>query len=305
MEGGAAQPVGFIGVGNMGGAMAHRLLNAGYRLLLCDTNPAALEPLIAQGAEVASSPREIADRAEIVFACLPSPKVSMAVALGENGIVSGAKTRIYVETSTLGVATVKQIGEGLAGSGKMLVDAPISGGPLGAKNGTLSMMLAGSAKATDAISAMLPHIAKNIFNVGAQPGLGQICKVINNAISITGTTIACEAVVLGVKAGMDAHTLVDVLNASTGRNSATANKFPRHILPRTFDSGAPIEIGAKDIGLYLAEAERLGLPSLVGSSISQIWRMALSEGAGKNDITSLITMFEQWADVEVGGAKNT
>ena len=294
----AEGPIGFIGVGTMGAPMASRLIDAGHALFVYDIHREALEPLAAHGAAIAKSAREVADRAAIIFACLPSPEISIQVALGEDGIASGSAAQIYVETSTIGVKAIEFICAGLAESGVALVDAPVSGGRRGAQAGTLSMMLAGARDAAQRVEPLAAAFAQSRFHVGERPGLGQLCKVINNALSITGTTMACEAVALGIKGGLDARTLIDVLNASSGRNSATLLKFPRHILPRNFDSGATIEIGAKDIGLYLDEAERLELPSPIGTSVGQLWRLVMSEGAAEQDITSVFTFFERWAGIE-------
>ncbi len=293
--------IGFIGTGHMGGAMALRLIEAGYPLTVFDTNPAVLAPLQAQGGRVAGSPREVADVAEIVFACLPSREVSREVALGPDGVGEGRAVRVHVETSTIGLPTAQVIAEGLEKKGIQMLDAPVSGGPRGAHAGTLTMMTSGSQDVFERVRPVLQSIAHKVFRVGDRPGLAQVCKLVNNAISAIGMAAACEAVVTGVKAGLDATTLIEVINVSTGRNSATAEKFPTSILTRTFDYGGPLEIAVKDMHLYLELAEELGVPTWVANNAAALWQYAASQGGAKRDYTTLIQYLEKWAGIEVKG----
>jgi 3-hydroxyisobutyrate dehydrogenase-like beta-hydroxyacid dehydrogenase len=144
-------------------------------------------------------------------------------------------------------------------------------------------------------------LASRVFRAGDEVGAAQLCKIINNAIGITGAVIAYEAVVMGVKAGLDATLVIDLVNASTGRNAATMNRFPRSILPRSFDKFAPLGMASKDIEIYLEEARRLGVPAPLGAAVSQLWHMALNEPSVDGDGTSMIKMFERWAGVRVEG----
>ena len=246
--------VGFIGVGAMGAPMAERLLAAGYRVSVFDANPKAMAPLVAIGAVESSSPREAAAGAETVFACLPSPEISKRVALGPEGITGVEGLQTYVETSTIGTSAIKSIAQGLAARGIAVLDAPVSGGPRGARAGTLAMMVAGERAAFERARPLFDAIARNVFYIGAEPGLAQIAKLANNMISAAGMAAACEAAAMAVKAGVDARTLIDTVNASTGRNSATVDKFPQSILPRTFDYGGKLSTMYKDVALCLEEA---------------------------------------------------
>jgi 3-hydroxyisobutyrate dehydrogenase-like beta-hydroxyacid dehydrogenase len=297
----AGQRIGFIGTGSMGGPMVLHLLAAGHPVIACDKRAEALATLRDAGAEIAPSVRAVADAAEIVFACLPSREVSLDVALGLAGISGGGAVKIYIEMSTIGTAAMRQIATGLGERGIIVIDAPVSGGRRGAEERTISTIVAGPHDAFEAIRPFLSAISNTVFHVGEEPGLGQACKLVNNAISITGAAIAYEAVVIGVKAGLDASLLIDVINASTGRNSATVSKFPNAILPRRFNSGAAIDVLAKDIALYLEEAKRLDVPTWIGSSVEQLCRFAHIQGAGQQDGTSLIRFYEEWAGVEVKG----
>ncbi len=249
-----------------------------------------------------ASPRSVADEAEIVFGCLPSLTACKHVTAGGSGVIEGSKVRVYVEMSTLGLAGLLEVGAGLASAGIQLLDAPVSGGPHGAAAGTLSIIAAGPKAVLDRVSEVLNAISTKVIHVGEAPGQAQICKLVNNAISIASAAISYEAVVVGVKAGIPASTLIDVINASTGRNSTTTNRFPNSILRRIFSANAPLAISLKDIHLYLQEAEKAGVPSFVGSNVAQLWQLAASEMGTELDSSSVIKLFERWAGVEVKGS---
>jgi 3-hydroxyisobutyrate dehydrogenase-like beta-hydroxyacid dehydrogenase len=293
--------VGFIGCGAMGAPMVERLIDAGADVRIYDPDPAATAPLLARGAKLAQSVRDAAAGAPATFACLPSPEISVAVALGEGGIARSPGLQTYVEMSTIGSATMKRIAEGLAASGIAVLDAPVSGGPRGARAGTLATMVAGDRAAFERARPLLEAIARSVFYVGDTPGLGQVTKLANNMMSAAGMAIAFEAAAMAVKAGVDARTLIETVNASTGRNTATMEKFPVSILPRTFDYGGKLSIVYKDVALCLEEARRLGVPMWVGSSVVQMWFHAMSEGRGDDDYTTLLKTIERWAGVTVGG----
>jgi 3-hydroxyisobutyrate dehydrogenase-like beta-hydroxyacid dehydrogenase len=285
----------------MGAAMAERLIDAGHDVRVFDVNPAALRPLAARGATAAKSAREAATGAETVFACLPSPEVSRTVALGAEGILGCAGVRDYIETSTIGTQTVKTIAGEFTKAGIGFLDAPVSGGPRGARAGTLSMMVAGAPEVFERTQPLMQAIARNVFYVGAEPGLAQITKLANNMISAAGMAAAFEASALAVKAGVDARVFIDTVNASTGRNTATSDKFPASVLPRSFDYGGKLATMYKDVLLCLEESRQLKVPMWVGANVVQLWFHAMSQGRGEDDYTTLIQMIEEWAGVTVGG----
>jgi 3-hydroxyisobutyrate dehydrogenase-like beta-hydroxyacid dehydrogenase len=288
--------IAFIGVGAMGTPIAERLLAAGHVLTVFDVNAPAMQPLIARGALTASSARAAVAGAQAAFACLPSPEVSRQVAQE----VAGAEgLGIYIETSTIGTAAVKAIAQTLRGIG--FLDAPVSGGPRGARAGTLSTMVSGERADFERARPLLEAIAGKVFYMGEAPGLGQITKLANNMISAAGMAAACEAVVLAVKAGVDAGTLIDAINAGTGRNSATQDKFPQSILPRTFDYGGKLQTMYKDVELCFEEAKAMEVPMWVGASVVQLWFQAMVEGRAQDDYTTLIRMIEGWTGVTVEG----
>jgi 3-hydroxyisobutyrate dehydrogenase-like beta-hydroxyacid dehydrogenase len=288
--------LGFIGLGQMGAPMAERLLAPDVRLHVHDANPAAMAAFVEKGAVAHHSAASVADAAPIVFACLPSQPASRAVAAG---VAEGRAVQVYAEMSTIGRETVAGIAEMLGARGIAVVDAPISGGPPGARAGTLAMMAAGSADAVERVRPFLARIGRGVFVIGEKPGMAQVMKLVNNLLIATNMVAAFEALVMGAKAGLDADMMVDVLNASTGRSLVTTDIVPKAILPGTFDFGATTTIMSKDAELGVAEARALGVPIWTIEQAARLWRMGVMQGMGPADMTSLITILEGWAGTEV------
>jgi len=288
--------LGFLGLGQMGAAIAERLEAPDVRLHVYDPNHVAVAPFVLRGAVDEASAAAVAAAAPIVFACLPNGTASELVAAQ----VAGSSTlRIYVEMSTIGSPTMARIAQMLAKRGITLVDCPISGGPKGARAGTLSVIAAGPVAARDEVRPWLQRIGRNVFEVGEQPGQAQLMKLVNNLINAANMATAFEALVLGAKGGLDPTQMVDVINVSTGRNSATLDKVPKAVLPGTFDYGAKLSTMVKDVVLGLKEAEALGVPMWVHETVGQLWRFGATQGLGDADLTSLIQVLEDWAGVEV------
>jgi 3-hydroxyisobutyrate dehydrogenase-like beta-hydroxyacid dehydrogenase len=292
--------LGFVGLGNMGAPMASRLLDAGYELTVFDTREVALEPFVARGALAAPSPAAVASAVDTVLVSLPTPAIVRQVALGEGGIASGKMVKTFVDLSTTGPRAAQEIAAELAAHNIVAVDSPVSGGVSGAVKGTLAVMVSGPKDRHDALLPALQVIGK-VFYLGEKPGLGQMMKLANNLLSATAMAISCEAIVMGVKAGLDPKLMVDVINAGSGRNSATQEKFPRSILPRTFDYGFATGLMYKDVKLCLEEAQALGVPMWVASAVQQLWLVANSELGPESDFTRIIECIERWAGVEVKG----
>lgn len=293
-----AERVGFVGVGRMGGPMARRLIEAGYDLTIYDTSAAAIEALLDRGARRAASPAEVASAAEIVLLSLPTPAVVEAVALGPDGISSGSQCKILIDTSTTGSTYEKRIAAALAARGIVLADAPISGGVAGAEKGTLAVMVSAPDSVFQRIEPVLKHLGK-VFWVGKESGMGQTMKLVNNLLSATAMAITSEAMVMATKAGLDPALAIEVINAGTGRNSASADKFPRFVLPRTFHLGFAAALLDKDIRLCLAEADALGVPMVVGSAVKQMLAITVASEGPEADMTDMVKPLEKWAGVEV------
>jgi 3-hydroxyisobutyrate dehydrogenase-like beta-hydroxyacid dehydrogenase len=291
---------GFVGVGRMGGLMAIRLLDAGHTLSVFDTSEAALEPLLARGCRRADSAAAVASEAEIVFASLPTPAIVEKAALGETGAIKGSKIKIFIDMSTSGPRAAQRVAQGLAEKNIISVDAPVSGGLAGAKNGTLAVMVSCPKPTYAALEPVLTNFGK-LFFIGEKPGAAQTMKLANNLLAACALAISSEAMVMGAKAGLDAQVMLDVINVSSGRNSATQDKFPKSVLPRTFDFGFATGLSYKDVCLCLDEAESLGVPMIVGSAVRQLLAVTNSLYGPDSDFTSICKSVEQWAKVEVRG----
>jgi len=294
---------GFIGLGAMGSAIARRLAEAGVTLHVYDPDASRMAALQALGAVAQASPRAVADAAPVVYACLPDAEVSRAVAYGQDGVCRGGAMQVYVEMSTIGRRTLQDIDRALSAAGAAVVDAPVSGGPRGARAGTLSIIMAGRPEALARVRPQVRTMGSNVFEVGDEPGQAQMMKLVNNMISAANMVSAYEALVLGAKAGLDPDQMVRIINVSTGRNSATLDKVPKSILPGTFDYGASIKTIHKDVSLGLTEAHDLQVPMWLGQSVRQAWEFAITQGGGHLDFTALIKYMEEWAGVEVRSRK--
>jgi 3-hydroxyisobutyrate dehydrogenase-like beta-hydroxyacid dehydrogenase len=288
---------GFIGVGVMGRPMARRLIEAGHSLIVYDRDEQAVAELAALGAHAANSVREVADSARIVFTSLPTPAVFKQVALGDGGLVEGRALKILVDLSTVGSRAEKEVADGLLAKGIATVDAPVSGGAAGAKKGTLAIMAAGKPEAVNEVRALFEVLGK-VYVVGEEPGQGQLLKLLNNMLSSTAFAITSEAFVAGVRGGLDPEVMMSVINAGSGKNGATLDKFPKQVLPRTFDFGFPIGSVCKDIGLAVDECQALGVPMWVGSVARQVWNYAAMQDGKQRDMTELVKYVERWSSGE-------
>jgi len=292
------QVLGFVGVGRMGGPMAGRLLDAGHTLCVFDTNADAVKPLAARGATVAASAEDVGSRADIVFVSLPTPPIVQAVSLGDHGILKGTRLKTLIDLSTTGPTVAGVVAKAAAERGVAWVDSPVSGGVAGATKGTLAVMVSCDKDVFPLVDPVLKTFGKT-FYVGEKPGLAQIAKLANNLLAAAAIVLSSEAVVMGVKAGLDAKTLIDIINAGSGRNSATQDKFPRAVLTRTFDFGFSTGLSYKDVRLCLDEAEALGVPMIAGAAVRQVLAITQAKFGADSDFTSIAKVVEEWAGVEI------
>jgi 3-hydroxyisobutyrate dehydrogenase-like beta-hydroxyacid dehydrogenase len=290
--------VGFIGLGRMGDPIARRLIDRGFDLVIFDANPLTAQRLAEHGARIQQNARSVADHADVILVCLPTPEIVRSVVLGVHGVIEGSRAKYVVDLSTTGPRVAREMAAALQEKAKTLIDAPVTGGVAGAINGILTMMLGAPAEAIEPVRPVLETIANKLVTAGSRPGDGQMLKVINNLLSFIALEATAEAMALGVRAGLDPETMLETFNAGTGRNSATEEKFPRSVMTRSFDFGFPVRGVMKDIGLCLSEAESLGVPMPTGMCARQIWTMAMAERPDE-DMTSIIKLFERWANVEV------
>jgi 3-hydroxyisobutyrate dehydrogenase-like beta-hydroxyacid dehydrogenase len=290
--------IGFIGLGQMGFHMARRLVEAGHRVVVFDTRREAVDRLAALGARAAGSAREIADEVETVMVSLPTPEIVLAVATGVGGVIEGKRVRRLVDLSTTGAVMAKRIFEALEARNIVQIDCPVSGGVTGASKGTLALMVSGPRAEVDAIAPALKAIGKTFF-IGERPGAGQTMKLCNNFLSAAAMTATSEAMVMGVKAGLDPRIMLDVINSGTGRNTATEDKFGRLVLPRTFNLGFTVGLMTKDLKLCLGEGKALGVPMEVAEAVTRALQTACDENGPDRDLTTVVQPIERRAGVEV------
>jgi 3-hydroxyisobutyrate dehydrogenase-like beta-hydroxyacid dehydrogenase len=292
------QLLGFVGVGRMGGPMASRLLDAGYSLCVFDTNPDAVNALVARGATAATSPAEVGSMARIVLMSLPTPGIVHAVALGADGIARGSSVKMLIDLSTTGPGMATTVAHGVNERGIIAVESPVSGGVAGAKAGTLAVMVACPQHAYAEVEPILKTFGR-LFFTGEKPGLAQTAKLANNLLAAAAMVVSSEALAMGVKAGLDPKVLIDIINAGSGRNSATQDKFPRSILPGTFDFGFATGLSYKDVRLCVDEAETLGVPMVVGAAVRQMLAVTQAKFGAASDFTCIAKVVEEWAGVEI------
>lgn len=288
--------IGFVGLGAMGAHMVARLIDAGHDLAVFDTRAEAMAPHVARGARACESAAAVAGAAATVLVSLPTPDVVRGVA-GE--LAQGDAMRAYVDLSTTGPEVAAEVAAALGADGVACLDAPVSGGVAGAEAGTLTIMAAGDEALFESLRPLLEVLGRNVVLLGSQPGQGQLAKVLNNLLSASAIAITGEALALGVHGGLSARTLLDVFNSSSGRNTASADKFPRHVLPRTFGAGFRLELMDKDVQLCLAEARRREVPMALGAAVGEMWARAAAGAAAGADCTEIVRMLEADAGVVV------
>jgi 3-hydroxyisobutyrate dehydrogenase len=295
MEG---QLFGFVGVGRIGGPMTNRLLAQGHRVCVFDRSQAAVDAAVKAGASAAASAEEVASSAVTVFLSLPNPEIVHTVALGKAGIIDGKRVKRVIDFSTIGPRTAGAVATALAARGIAYVDAPVSGGVAGATNGTLAVMVACPKALFGELESLLKTFGKP-FHLGEKAGLAQTMKLANNLLAASALAVTSEAMVMGVKAGLDPKTMLDVINAGSGRNSASQDKFPRSVLPGTFDFGFATGLSYKDVRLCIDEAEAMGVPMVAGAAVREMLAVTNALYGSDSDFTSICRVVESWAGVQV------
>ena len=291
--------IGYIGLGAMGRPMAINLIEAGHDLVVCDTDENRTAVLAQRGAEVAASPRETADKSDYILACLPSLAAAEDVALGVDGADKGNRAKAFINMGTTGSAYSRAVAEKMKAAGKVFLDAPISGGPPGAEAGTLGIMCSGDKETFEALKSSLEVLSGKLVYLNENPGAAQTMKLVNNIISFGNLSVALEAMTLGAKAGLDPEQMLEVINASSGRNSATDTKIPNHVLSRTFDYGGALYIIEKDLELWRREAEAYETPMWLGTNIRTLFLQSMAEVGRDQDLTALTTTLEKMAGVQI------
>jgi 3-hydroxyisobutyrate dehydrogenase len=257
--------VGFVGLGNMGSALATNLVGTGHELVTHDVAGPGRSP---EGATFVADLTELARRADVVVLSLPDGTVSEQVA-SAIAATDGRRTTHVIDTSTIGVAAAQAIDALVAEAGVTYVDAPVSGGVAGARARTLSVMVAGPTGGV--VDDVLAGLSDRVRRVGDRPGMAQALKLANNFLSATALAATSEAIAFGRSVGLDMATMLEVLNASSGQSAATTDKFPNHVLTGTYAAGFANSLMAKDVGLYRRAVEAQGSPSVLGPATASVW----------------------------------
>lgn len=292
--------IGFVGLGSMGAPIATRLLDCGHRLAIYDVRDEALRKFESRDVVIAKSPRHVADLAATVLVSLPTPDIVARVAIGEEGLSGGSSIKTYVDLSTTGPTMAERMAEALEKSGTRAVDAPVTGGVSGAAVGKLTLMVAGPDEAVGEVLPLLRNLGDPEV-VGGKVGMGQSLKLINNLMSATHMAITAEAMVLGVKAGLDPEIMLTVLNKGSGRNTSTEERFPKFVLTRAFNNGFSNALMRKDVKLCMEMAESLQVPLWVSTAVDRLWMQTVLQVGPNENTTTIVKTVEQWAGVEVRG----
>lgn len=290
---------GFVGIGAMGMPMVSKALAAGLQVVVFDTDTVAVETLVAKGAKAADSAASVADQAEVVFVSLPSAPVVEAVALGKNGLITGARIRDYIDLSTTGPTIARKVGEAMLEKGIAVLDAPVSGGPIGVNNETLAVMSAGNAETLEKAKPFLDTFTKTVVHLGDTVGKAQMLKLANNLLTATNMVIVGEALAFAEKGGIDPEDLLRIVNAGSGRSWVSEIAYPKHVVSRRYDQNFRTRLMHKDITLCMQEADRMGVPMWLGTNVRQFWQFAMTQGMADDDCSRIAALIEKWSGIDV------
>ena len=290
--------IGWIGTGVMGLSMCNHLLTTGYKVTIYSRTRSKAQPLLDSGATWAESPREVAEKTDVIFTMVGFPEDVREVYLGESGILTTAKPgSIVIDMTTTSPTLAQKICSVAASKSVHAVDAPVSGGDVGARNATLSIMVGGDKNVLEAIKPLLETIGKQIVHQGG-PGAGQHAKMCNQIV-IAGTMIGvCESLLYGYKAGLDLETMLRSVSSGAAACWALDNTVPR-ILQRNFDPGFFVEHFIKDMSIALDESHRLGLVLPGLALVHQLYLAVKAQGHGKLGTQALMLALEQLSNTEV------
>lgn len=297
------EQVGFIGLGAMGQPMSQRLLEAGIPLVGYDVRKEALESLVHKGAQGAASSKEVAEKCRKVITMLPHSDAVEQVVFGPGGLLEGMKAGdVLIEMTSAYPPSTLKIHQALAAKSARMIDAPVSGGVAGAESGTLSIMVGGEEKIFESCRPILSVMGKSLFYLGGI-GSGHALKAINNFLSATTLAATSEAIILASRLGLSPQRAIEVLQASTGRSYSTEVKFPKFVLPRTFNSGFSMELMRKDIHTVTRMAREYNVPMFIANLVQELFGYALAHGAKtpdkRLDHTEIFSCLEDLAKVRV------
>ncbi|MFO1084739.1 MAG: NAD(P)-dependent oxidoreductase [Reyranellaceae bacterium] len=284
--------IGYLGVGNMGQPMAGKLLDGGHEVWVFDVREEAMRPLLERQARRAESPKALADECDTIVVSLPTLAVFREV-VGGAGLLSGKAIKTLVNTCTVGGAFVEEIEAACAAKGIVLIDAPISGGVVGASAGTLTTMVSGDRATVEALQPIFRLWGPTVVNAGDRPGAAQTMKLANNMLFAVALVATSEVMTFASKSGISPESMLQVLNNSTGRNFATMVLFPKVVVPRTFEFGATLEILMKDVDLAIEQGEDVGVPMWVCQATRLVLKHSVFQGRAQQDLSRTIEAIEE------------
>ncbi len=284
--------IGYLGVGNMGLPMAGRLLDAGHELWIYDVREEAMRPLIERQARRAATPKELADACDTVVISLPTLAIFRRALEGENGLLAGKAMKTLINSCTVGSPFVKEISEQCRSQNVTVIDAPISGGVAGARDGMLAVMVSGDPARVAELMPVFQVWGKTIVVAGDKPGAAQVMKLTNNMLCAVAFVATSEAMTMSGKAGIPPEAMLQILNNGTGRNFATMQLFPQAVLPGTFNFGATIEILMKDVDLAIEQGEDLGVPMWVCQAVRLVLKHGVFQGRAQQDLSRIVQIIE-------------
>ena len=295
--------IGYVGLGMMGGGMATHLVKSGYSVTVFDLSPDAIERVMEFGAERADSPRAVAEASDVVITSLATPAIVEAVALGEDGILQGARPgAVYIDMSSIEPNTTRRIGAALAAKGVDMLDVPVGKGPPAAAKGDLTLMVAGDPAVVERVADVLDTLGSKRFYCGPL-GMGVTTKLVNNLVSTTISALVCEAMAIGAKAGLDPGVMYDVMSNTAADSAHLRNGIVRHVLAGAFDPTFKLSLARKDLVLAAALAAELGVPSLIGGASLQLYTLAMGAGFGDEDQSATVKVLEASTGVPVRATK--
>jgi 2-hydroxymethylglutarate dehydrogenase len=296
--------VGFIGIGQMGGHMSRRILEAGYGLTIHDLRKEAANALLDKGAEWAETPKAVTDTCRVIISCLPTPIQVQDIVYGANGLMAGwKKGDIYIDMSTNSPAVISKVAKDAEAKGVSVFDAPVTGGTGGAQKGTLTIMVGGDQAHLQKVHGILQTMGNKVIYVG-DVGCGNVAKLVNNLISLTCNTITAEAFVLGVKAGVDPQVLWEITTSGTA-NNWNLQQYPQTVFRGNFEPGFRLSLGSKDIGLAMQLGREYGVPLFVGAAVEQSLLEAKAAGFEEKSVDAVALYLEKLVGVEVRTTKKS
>ena len=294
--------IGFIGLGIMGKPMARNLMKAGYQLVVYNRSPGPMNELAAEGARTASNAREVAEQSDVVITMLPDSPQVQEVMTGENGVLAGAKANaLVIDMSTISPVVTQQLARAAQARGVRMLDAPVSGGDVGAQQGTLSIMVGGSSEDFERAKPLFEVLGKTIVHVGGT-GAGQVVKACNQVVVALTIEAVSEALVLGSKAGVDPEVILQVLSGGLAANRVMEVRGP-NFLQHNFQPGFKIALHQKDLGIALAAGREYGVPLPVTAIVDQMLQILKLRGQGEQDHSALLKLIEDWAQHRIGESK--